>query len=64
MQYTTCADKNGRMEAALTHLSKAFDCGNDLLIAKISAYGLNNYSFCYIYSYLKERKQSVQMNNK
>ena len=33
------------------------------MIAKPSAYGLNSDSFCYIYSYLKDRKQCVQINN-
>ena len=47
-----------------TDLSKAFDCiPYDLLIAKLSIYGLNNDSLCYIYSYLKDHKQCVQINN-
>ena len=47
--------------AVLTDLSKAFDCiPHDLLIAKLSACGPNSDSFCYIYSYLKDRKQCVQ----
>ena len=49
----------------MTDLSKAFDCiPHDLLIAKLSAYGLNSHSHCYIYSYLKDCKQCVQINNK
>ena len=50
--------------AVLTDLSKAFDCiPNYLFIAKLSPYGLNSDSLCYIYAYLKDRKQCVQTNN-
>ena len=58
-------DNNSIVGAILPDLSKAFDCiPHDLLIAKSSAYGLNSDSLCYIYSYLKDRKQCVQINNK
>ena len=58
-------DKIFFVGAVLTNLSKAFDCiPHDLLIAKLSAYGLSSDSLCYIYSYLKDRKQCVQINNK
>ena len=51
--------------AVLTKFSKAFDCiPHDLLIAKLSANGLSSDSLCYIYSYFKDRKQHVQINNK
>ena len=51
--------------AVLTDFSKAFDCiPHDLLIAKLSAYGLSSDSLCYTYSYLKDRKQCIQINNK
>ena len=50
--------------AVSTELSKAFDyIPHDLLIAKTSAYGLTDF-LCYINSYLKDRKQYVQINNK
>ena len=56
-------DDNFIVGAVLTDLSKAFDSiPHDLLIAKLSAYGLNSDSLCYIYSYLKGRKQCVQIN--
>ena len=58
-------DNNLIVGAVLTDLSKAFDCiSYDLLIAKLSAYGLNSDSLCYIHSYLKDCKQCVQINNK
>ena len=58
-------DNNFIVGAVLTDLSKAFDSmPHDLLIAKLSAYGLNSDLLCYIYSYLKDRKQCVQINNK
>ena len=58
-------ENNFFVGAVLTDLSKAFGCiPHDLLIAKLSAYGLSSDSLCYIYSYLKDRKQCVQINNK
>ena len=57
-------DNNFIVGAVLTDLSKSFDCiSHNLLIAKLSAYGLNSDSLCYIYSYLKDREQCVQINN-
>ena len=45
-------------------LSKAFDCiPHDLVIAKLAAYGFNKKMICYIYSYLKSRKQFISVNN-
>ena len=53
------------LRAVLTDLSKAFDCiPHHLLIVKLSAYGLSSNSLRYICSYLKDRKKSVQINNK
>ena len=46
--------------------SKAFDCtpyAYDLLIAKLSAYGLNGNALKYIYTYLENRKQCVRINS-
>ena len=51
-------DKKHMACALLTDLSKAFDCINhELLIAKLEAYGFDNDSLGYIYSYLTHRKQ-------
>ena len=57
-------DNNFIVGAVLTDLSKAFDCiPHDLLIAKLSAYGLNSDSLSYIYSYVNDHKQCVEINN-
>ena len=57
-------DKKGNAGAILTDLSKAFDSLNhELLIAKLSAYGFDNESLEFIYSYLKERKQRPKVGS-
>ena len=74
--YSTCAHKNHRrvegnlynnfvVGVALTNPSKAFYCiTHDLLISKLSTYGLSSDHLCFIYSYFKDRRQSVQIKNK
>ena len=50
--------------ALLTDLSKAFDCLNqELLIAKLEAYGFHHSALTYISSYLSDRKQRTKVNN-
>ena len=45
-------------------LSKAFDCiSHDLIIAKLAAYGLDDTASKLIFSYLKNQKQCVRINN-
>ena len=45
-------------------ISEAFDCvPHDLLHAKFAAYGVVKSVLCYIYTYLLNRKQCVQINN-
>ena len=52
-------DINFIVGTVLTDLSEGFDW-----IVKLSAYGLNIDSLCCIYSYLKDRKQCVQITDK
>ena len=48
----------------LMELPKAFDCiPYDLLIAKLSTYGFNRNALKYIFTYLKNHKQCVRINN-
>ena len=50
--------------AILTDLSKAFDTLNhELLIAKLSAYGFDENSLTFIYSYLRNRKQRTKIGS-
>ena len=45
-------------------LSEAFDCiQHDLLIAKLHAYGSHEDALVLTFSYLKQRKQSIRINN-
>ena len=45
-------------------LSKAFDCiPNDLIVAKLHAYGLSMDAITFTYSYMKRRKQGVKINH-
>ena len=58
-------DKDFVVGAVMTDLSKAFDCiPNDLLIAKLEAYGLGGKTLSYIFSYLRNRNQCVCINDK
>ena len=57
-------DNNYFIGAVLMDLSKSFDCiPHDLVIAKLAAYGFDKNMICYIYSYLKSRKQCDSVNN-
>ena len=51
-------------EAVPKHLSKGFNCVPlDLLIAKLNAYGFDRKSLVFFYSYLKQKKQCLNLNN-
>ena len=55
-------DNNKIVRAILMDLSKAFDClPHELIIAKLAAYGLEKRALRMIFSYLKNRKQSVKV---
>ena len=60
-------DNSGVEGMLLADLSKAFDClRHDLLIAKLaydSAYGFDQPSLCFIFSYLSDRTQRTKVNN-
>ena len=57
-------DNNFVVRGVLMDLSKALDCiPHDLLIAKLKAYGFDNYLVYYLYSYLNNRKPCVRINN-
>ena len=57
-------DKKGIVGMVLMDLSKAFDClPQDLLIAKLEAYGFGIGSLRRIFDYLTSRKQRVRINS-
>ena len=57
-------DRHEYVAAVLIDLSKAFDClPHDILLSKLSAYGLRNESMQLLNSYLSGRKQQIKLNN-
>ena len=64
-KWKKAVDKGEYASALFMDLSKAFDTINhDLLLAKLKAYGLSLNPVKLMHSYLKNRKQQVQINYK
>ena len=56
-------EKNQYVAAVLMDLSKAFDClPHDILLDKLSAYGMSTDSLFLLESYLSNRKQQIKIN--
>ena len=56
-------DKNQHAAAVLMDLSKAFGClPHDILLDKLSAYGMSTDSVFLLESYLSNRKQQIKIN--
>ena len=63
-KWRKCLYKGGISGAILTDLSKAFDCIlHDLLIAKLTAYGLDYQSLRIMESFLSNIQQRTKINN-
>ena len=59
------SDNGSYVSALFMDLSKVFDIINhDLMLAKLKAYGFSTNALNLMHSYLKNRKQKVQTNNK
>ena len=63
-RWQSSLDKSKIVVTVLMDLSKAYDCiPHDMIIAKLSAYGVDNFSLSFIYIYLLDRKQRVKIND-
>ena len=63
-KWKNALDKGEYICALFMDLSKAFDTiDHNLMLAKLEAYGFNENSLHFMHSYLKNRKQRVQLNN-
>ena len=58
-------DKEGNMSAIFMDLSKTYDTiYHGLLLANLKTYGFSKLALSFMCSYLKNRRQRVQINNK
>ena len=58
-------DNKNYVGSVLMDLSKVFDCiPQEILIAKMNAYGFSENSLTFFFSWLKWQNQSVQINNR
>ena len=63
-KFRKALDKGWDYADLLTDLSKAFHCiPNDLIIAKLHAYGLDMSSLKLMNSYLTNKQQRIKINN-
>ena len=63
-KWRQCLSNRGVSETLLTDLSKAFDCIlQELLIAKLAAYGFDYNSLQMLQSYLSNRTQRTKTND-
>ena len=61
-QWRVCLDQSKVVGGIRMDLSKAFDClPDDLLVAKLKAYGVEKMSLLLLMSCLKDRKQAVKI---
>ena len=62
MKWQESTDRRLEFGILLTDLSKAFDClPHDLLVAKLSAYGLDDKALSFIFDYLRHHKQRTKI---
>ena len=60
--WKTALDNNMYVAAILMDLSKAFDClPHDILLSKLSAYGLSSKSVKLLQNYLTDRRQQIKL---
>ena len=63
-KWKSAIDNKKMFGALLTDLSKAFEClSNDLLIAKLNAYGFSIAALRLVQNYLSNRKQRTKINS-